>query len=230
MAQFNKDVLKKHHFWIIAGLVPILILVAVILIWTGAGSAVAAGEKKIKDDISSAQSKKPNGQGVLSKLDENKGVVAGKKDILWKYNWDEQKTLFTWPVDSNGRLAKFLLDPQDPNYVKDPQKAQILKFGKPLPNDNFQFEAFTDTSVYLKAYETEAKAIEPTQFLGGSWRNVLRVIPNWTQKLPESWMIWLALEDLWVQRGVLEPIRAVTQQAAAFEPKRAPTANRLRRA
>lgn len=218
MAQVNKDALKKHHFWIIAGLIPVLILVAVILIWTGAGSAVASGEKTIKDAITGAQSKQPKGQWVLGKLDENKGVVAGKKDKLWEYNWNEQKTLFTWPLDSNGRLAKFLLDPKDPNYIKDPQKAQILKFGDPLPNENFQYQAFTDNSVYMKAYETEAKSIEPTQFLGGSWRSVLRFVPNWTEKLPESWMIWLALEDLWVQRGVLEPIRTVTQQAAAFEP------------
>lgn len=218
MAQLNKDALKKHHFWIIAGLIPVLILVAVILIWTGAGSAVASGEKTIKDALTGAQSKQPKGQWVLGKLDENKNVVAGKKDKLWEYNWNEQKTLFTWPVDNNGKLAKFLLDPKDPNYVKDPQKAQILKFGDPLPNDNFQFQAFTDQSVYLKAYETEAKSVEPTQFLGGSWRSVLRVIPNWTEKQPDSWMIWLALEDLWVQRGVLEPIRTVTQQAGAFDP------------
>jgi hypothetical protein len=218
MAQINKDALKKHHFWIIAGLVPLLILLAVILIWTGAGGAVAAGEAEIKKSFDNAKSKQPKGQGVLTKLDENKDVVAGKKDILWKYNWNEQKALFTWPVDNAGKLAKFLLDPKDPNYVKDPQNAQILKFGAPLPNDNFQYQAFTDQSVYLKAYETEAKAVEPTQFLGGSWRSVLRVIPNWTERQPESWMIWLALEDLWVQRGVLEPIRAVTQQAAAFEP------------
>jgi hypothetical protein len=218
MAQINKDVLKKHHFWIIAGLIPVLILVAVILIWTGAGSAVAAGEADIKKAIDGAKSRQPSGKWVLGKLDENKNVVASKKDKLWEYNWNEQKTLFTWPQDANGKLAKFLLDPKDPNYTKDPQKAQILKFGSPLPNDNFQFQAFTDQSVYLKAYETEAKAVEPTQFLGGSWRSVLRVIPNWTEKLPESWMIWLALEDLWVQRGVLEPIRAVTQQAAAFDP------------
>ena len=218
MAKVNTDTLKKHHFWIVAGLVPLFVLLSVLFVWSGAGRAVAAGETELKGLIDGAKGKQPKGMWVLGELDKQKGVVAGKKDDLWKFNWDDQKSLFTWPVDSAGKLTKFLLDPKDPNYAKDPQQASVLKFGDPLPNDNFQYGEFTSPNVYRKAYEQEAKSLEPTQFVGGAWQNVLKYVPDWTEKQPESWMLWLALEDLWVQRGVLEPVRNVTKMASAFEP------------
>lgn len=218
MAQVNKDALKKHHFWIIAGLVPIMILIAVILIWTGVGGAIASGEAAIKTAYDGGKAKSPKGMGVQNALTDQKGVVASKKDKLWEFNWNDQKELFTWPVDDAGKLANFLRDPKDPNYAKDPKSASILKFGDPLPNDNFQYQKFIEPAVYRKAYDVEATKIQPTQFVGGAWQNVLRYVPNWSEKLPDSWMLWLALEDLWVQRGVLEPISNVTKTAGLFQP------------
>ncbi|MFO0938569.1 MAG: hypothetical protein U0798_18855 [Gemmataceae bacterium] len=218
MAQINQEALKKHHFWIVAGLVPLLTLIAVMLIWTGAGSAIAAGADLIAKAITSGKGTNPKGKWILGKLEDQKGVVAAKKDKLWEFNWNDQKELFTWPVDDEGKLKNFLRDPKDPNYAKDPSSAMIMKFGSPLPNSNFEFNAFKDNNVYRKAFENEAKSMEPTQFNGGSWMNVMRFVPNWTDKLPESWMIWLALEDYWVQRGMLEPIRTVTKQTAQFTP------------
>jgi hypothetical protein len=218
MAKVNTDALKKHHFWIVAGLVPLFVLLAVLFVWSGAGRAVAAGESELNGLLEGAKGKQPKGMWVLGELDKQKVVVAGKKDKLWEFNWNDQRTLFTWPVDPSGKLSKFLLDPKDPNYATDPKAASVLKFGDPLPNDNFQYSEFTSPNVYRKAYEAEAKALEPTQFVGGAWQNVLKYVPDWTEKQPESWMLWLALEDLWVQRGILEPVRNVTKLASTFEP------------
>ena len=215
---FNKDALKKHHFWIIAAVVPLLILIAVLIIWSGAGGAIAAGEKAITTSVEGASKKAPKGKWIEGELEKQKTVVASKKDKLWEFNWNDQKDLFTWPMDDKGKLVSFLRDPKDPAYAKDPKSAMILKFGSPLPNDSFQFDEFKDRNVYRKAFETEAKSMEPTQFAGGDWRNVLRYVPDWTDKQPESWMIWLALEDLWVQRGLLDPIRTVTKDMAIFKP------------
>ena len=156
MAQVNKDALTKHHFWIIAAVVPILILVAVIIIWTGAGGAIASGAEAIVTSLKGGSAKLPKGKWILGKLDEQKAVVTAKKDILWAFNWNDQKELFTWPVDDKGKLTNFLRDPKDPVFAKDPKSAMILKFGSPLTNDNFQFTAFTETNVYRKAFETEA--------------------------------------------------------------------------
>jgi hypothetical protein len=59
--------------------------------------------------------------------------------------------------------------------------------------------------------------IAPTQFLGGDWTKVLRYVPDW-QRLPSSEDCWLALENLCVQREVLQDIHNVNQLLARFLP------------
>jgi hypothetical protein len=59
--------------------------------------------------------------------------------------------------------------------------------------------------------------IAPTEFLGGSWRSVLLHVPDW-QRLPSSEDCWLALENLCVQREVLQDIHNVNQLLARFLP------------
>ena len=38
----NKDSLKKHHFWILFGLVPLFVLIAVFVVSSSVGGAIAA--------------------------------------------------------------------------------------------------------------------------------------------------------------------------------------------
>lgn len=209
MAQINKELLKKHHFWIVAGLVPLLVLIGVLLVWSGAGGAIAAGQATIKTAEDGIKGKMPKGQGPIKLLEENKSVVASKKDKLWEFNWNEQKEIFKGLTDREGKLATFLQDPKNPKVA--------LKFGDPLPDENYQYTAFKKPEVYLKAYEDEVEKTKPTQF-NGPWSSILRYVPDWTDTKPQSYMLWLALEDLWIQRGMLEPIRDVTRSMGEFKP------------
>ncbi|HEY3787792.1 MAG TPA: hypothetical protein VGL71_03010, partial [Urbifossiella sp.] len=67
-----------------------------------------------------------------------------------------------------------------------------------------------------------ADKVYPTEFAGG-WQNVLRHIkypstgPNgWGQATPRSEFLWLALEDIWVQRAMLDAVKSVNDQIGAF--------------
>ena len=37
----NNEAIKKHHFWILAGLAPLFVLLAIIMMMSGVGSAIS---------------------------------------------------------------------------------------------------------------------------------------------------------------------------------------------
>lgn len=203
----NKDKLKKNHYWILAGVAPILALLAVILYATGVGAEVTKRTDEVnkkKDEVTKAKAK---GKKVLSELDEQKVTVGNKREELWKDNWNRQavaEKLFEWPVDPDPRQRVKRLE----------EKSQ--KFGTQLQNENDVFAALIRPQVFEEAYNRTADIIRPTAFPGRNWRSVFRYVSDWTQRTPKSEQIWLALEDLWIQRGLMYPIRDVNSVAAQY--------------
>ncbi|HUR53126.1 MAG TPA: hypothetical protein VMZ71_03270 [Gemmataceae bacterium] len=205
----NKDTLKKHHFWFLAGFVPLLVLIAVLVLSSSVGSAIEAKKKAITDATSALQSKaNPKPQALLKKLEEQNASLGTTRGKLWKDNWDRQKPLFTWPAASAKLKAVEKLD---------------LKFGDPVPNDEGERDEFGKREVYLAEYSNKsgtgmADRVAPTQFLG-SWQQVLRHVGggNWGVRAINSDQIWLALEDIWVERSILNAVKSVNDQIGAFE-------------
>ena len=96
MAKKN-DALKKHHFWILAGLAPLFVLLAVIFLMTGVSSAISKQQAEIKQSVEAVNKASPPGEGALKELGQQKEVLDKKKGELWKENWERQKVFFTWP-------------------------------------------------------------------------------------------------------------------------------------
>src|SRR5262245_48372843 len=110
----NNEALKKHHFWILLGFVPLLVLIAVLVISSTVGGAIERREgdiDKATKEIASKTSPKPN--ALIEKLDGVVLKVSSKKGDLWKDNWERQagidpqtgkqdpaKNMFTWPKGS----------------------------------------------------------------------------------------------------------------------------------
>src|SRR5207302_1365632 len=105
-------------------------------------------------------------------------------------------------------------------------KYKDLKFGERLVNNINEFEVFT--RFYLQLYPELADRIKPTKFAGG-WQSVLRYVANWGEATPKSEQLWLAMEDLWVQRAVLEPIKVVNDEIKAFQPVDEPGSTPLKK-
>lgn len=204
----DKKALKKHHFWILSGVAPLLIFLAVIMIWMFVGDAIAKQTEKIEAQEKLLSSTRGPGTKVLSDYDAQTLELTKKKEELWKDNWQRQSSqykLFTWPQDN------------DPRQRLQKLEKRYTKFGELIRDPDDALEVFKRKEVYEAAYDDEAARIKPTTFRGGNWRAVLRHVSNWGQKKPTSNQVWLALEDLWVQRGLLQPVRAVNEAAATFD-------------
>lgn len=215
----SESPVKKHHFWILFGVVPLLTLLGVVMVSAKVGSRIddrKAEIKKANDDIASKTKLKP--KQLLDKLDAVSGVVNKKQDELHKENWDRQKALFTWPRNSD---------------VFAELERRSLPFGSDLPDLSAIFSEFQRAETYQHEFSTAvlqkngtystggtgmADLMAPTQFAGGDWRAVLRYVNDFGQVRITKDQVWLLLEDLWVQRSMLSGLRSVNLDMAKFEP------------
>ena len=201
----NKATLKKQHFWILCGAVPLLVLLAFVLVVNNVQSAIDDQQKKI--DAAAAQvvvREEPKSDPLLVAIERQKDDLKKKRQELWKANWERERPEFTWPVGSAKLQQVERLD---------------LKFGDPIPNGNSEYDEFKRDS-YVNEFTQMAAGVAPTSFRDG-WEKVLRHVNDWTVKAPESHYLWLALEDVWVQRSLLKAVKAVNDRAALFSPPQA---------
>lgn len=244
--KLDKDTLKKHHFWILLGIVPVVVLVAVLAVTASVGAAIDARNKAVdaaQKEIDGKQNVKSD--PLIKVLDDQKGQLEVKRTELWKENWERQIGVTT-TTDKDGKVvaakqdpAKNLLRwPASPlltkfNYTPEYATAKTqLKFGEKIPSANGdELNQFKVREVYLAEFSGTAGTgmadkVAPTEFLGG-WQSVLRHIAfppvgaggpsGWGERVPASEQVWLALEDMWVQRAMLGQVKAVNDQIGAFD-------------
>lgn len=198
----KSDALKKNAFWILAGIAPVLTFLAFVMIFLFVGGEVESKSEAITKDLKELADRRAKGVKGLSTMDKQKEVIATQKQRLWEANWDQQLKLFTWP--------------NQPELKAFEQKYQ--KFGEKMQVVNDELTTFSRKPIYEGTYDRIAEGIRPTQFATGSWKGVLRHVSDWGERTPSQQQVWLALEDMWVQRGLLEPIAAVNASAAVFVP------------
>lgn len=197
----KNDALKKNHFWILAGVAPFLTLLTIVFILSDVGGAVESEGKNIETQYSAVKGAQPKGTKALADWDVQKKIIDDKRGKLWEFNWTQQEKLFTWP--------------QSP--VLETLAKKYPKFGQPMSTSNDEFNEFKKKDVYEGAYDHLAASIAPTTFPGQNWRNVLRYVSDWGEKYPNDKQIWLALEDFWVQKGLVLPVKVINNEAAKFE-------------
>lgn len=196
-AKFDKEMMKKQHFWLL--LIPLFI--GLLLAWLGLFFGVAdatqakadenEAEKK-KVDNAKAQSKK-----TLELYDKRKEELFGLRTQRWKEMWENQQSIYEWPTTlGEEQIAK----------------VQTLKFGADIADPQF-IQAYRDEG--MKGYEKLAETVAPIQF-NGDWRTALRTVPSWKRN-PASEDIWLATEDYWVQRELLLALAQVNKDGAHFK-------------
>jgi hypothetical protein len=240
----TKETLKKHHFWILVGLTPLMVLIAVISISTGVGAAIEEKKKAIDKATADLRGKEnPKSDAYLERYGKQIEVLGTKRTDLWKDNWERQiglttknvggkevlvqdpsRNLMRWPNSPNKLLARFNYNA---NYFTDKNQ---LKFGERIPDELGEYDEFKKSEVYLAEFSNPylkdaarepekrtgmADRIYPTAFAGG-WQGVLRHVKAWDERKPTSEQLWLALEDIWVQRAMLDAIKSVNDQIGAF--------------
>jgi hypothetical protein len=191
----DKQTLKKHHFWILLALSVPLVFVVLAGTVFGVGSAAVEAKSKIDKRNKELTDAAPKCQAYLDNLDKQKSELETQRNRVWSEVYKAQAGLIHWPA----RLARL-----DRAY-----------FGDKVAEDDRAI--FRENDVYLKEYEELPAIIAPTKFAGNGWNSVLRYRPSWNT-LPTSEDCWLAIEDLCVQREILEDIHNVNQLLARFLP------------
>lgn len=221
--KFDKETLMKEHFWFLLILVLPLVLVSLVLLLATSSDLIAAPEKKIKDTKTKLESISPTAQPKNPKwveaLNKVEGLVDGQKTKIWEQAWKEQERLATWPAT----FSKPMQDELGKMYFGDEISSPIRS------NYNNNFSPTSKLTHYENQILDIVDIAQPKNELdqitvqfggkGNRWQDVLRWISQWATSKPTSEEMWLAQEDLWVQRGLLQIVRDTNDAAARFQGK-----------
>lgn len=202
----DKEQLIKHRFWIGVGALVPLVLVCLFILWSDAAGAVEEKTKAIEEIKTKLNDiKDPPNDDWLAALKKREAAVAVKETEIWGTAWKRQEADFTtWPAPT-GRgysvdLTKLYWGDEIPPDDRDLYKQEGVY--------NSQVEQLPD--VVLPVDETGRGAV---QFKGGPDK-VIHSVPAWADPTPTSEELWLAQEDVWVQRELLRIVRRANDSVA----------------
>lgn len=209
--KFDKEKIVKHHFWILLGLFTPLVMVALILLWTSVAGDIAAKTaelEKIKKNTKGIARPDVKNLRWVEALRTKEGLLSQEKDRVWEEHWKNQQAFMTWPPTLLTIKGSNLKDA----YFGD-------QINPPVVRDRYAH----DKDTYIAQIEAMVAQVEPVnakgegvvQFLNG-WRSVIKYVPRWVTDRPSSEEVWLAQEDLWVQRELLGAIRQANNFLAVF--------------
>src|SRR6266542_787409 len=90
----TNEKLKKHHFWILAGVAPLLTILAVVMILSEVGGAIV---KEAADTDAKRKAAAGTQPKATKEFKSQKVKLEEKKLKLWEVNYQQQKDQFTWP-------------------------------------------------------------------------------------------------------------------------------------
>jgi hypothetical protein len=225
-AKFDAETLKKHHFWFLLAFV----VIGLILAWIGlffdvpeATVATKEEQEKKQKDLKNLQAKP---RSLIAKYSEQVKELEARRVNMWRQAWNEQKDLYFWPAKrpKNDNNPFNVLEPQraffldrESNGFSEKQLAVVAnrKFGEEFKNTEGVRDQFRNPEIYEATYRKIVADLAPMQFRDDAWQSILRYVPSWGQ-MPTSEEVWLAMEDLWVQREILMRIHQVNLDAAKF--------------
>jgi|GEM_PF-5149000 len=221
--KIDKEVLIKHHFWILTGLCVLLVLIPLLCLVGGVSGTVTKeaetmnAAKKKAQSISSSEQKNGKWVDAYKKQDN---IVDGRRMVVWKQAWETQRDFMTWP---EGLLSEY------PAF-------RTKQFGDPINTD--EADKWGQTyNTQLRPVIMKMQPLEPNvfplqenfvpansdydrivQFKGDSWNGVLNLAHQFrADATPTREDVWLAQEDLWVKRELLAVIRAANDALSRFK-------------
>jgi hypothetical protein len=209
----DKEALVKNRFWIMLGVIVPLVLAALLWLWTAVSSDMAKNQKAIQKDKSdwNALLKYNTTIKEYEALETKAQELTKQQAKVWQAAWDEQQDLLKWPP---------LLLTDD---IKRKQDITSLYFGEHIDDD--LRDRFIDTKAYRAQVQDLAKMVAPTVFKKTApdpkvegWEMVLKPV-NWNVTAfgrPTVEEIWLAAEDLMIQRELLLAVQQTNNSVARF--------------
>lgn len=218
--KLDKETLMKEHFWFLLILVLPLALVSLVLLLVTSSDLIAAPEKKIKDtkgklegigDVSKAKSPK-----WVEALDKVGTQVEGQKSKIWAQAWKEQERLMTWPAAFPKPVQEQLTGMYFGDDINSEIRSNYSTFIANSKNSPYKNQILDIIDVAQPRNELEQVTVQ----FGGKdnrWEEVLRWVKEWRTSKPTTEEMWLAQEDVWIQRGLLQIVRDTNDAAARFQ-------------
>src|SRR5688572_31049129 len=96
-AKFDKEMMKKQHFWLL--LIPLFIglLLAWVGLFFGVADATAEQAKKNDDEKKKVEATQAKSRKTLDLYDVQKDQLTKLRSVRWKEMWDLQQDIFEWP-------------------------------------------------------------------------------------------------------------------------------------
>lgn len=227
--KIDKEFLIKNRFWILLGAVVVLVLAS--NGWLGADVSPEIQRKKAdvakqKRDLDSQKMLVATQKELENLSAKEQSLVARQKEV-WQAAWDIQKDLIQWPPTLMTPDAAVALRTRYGNERDDLRK---LYFGDWIPETLREHFAL-DATAYKTQVQDIVKLVEPTDFNGG-WQKVVKHVADWNTGVlgaPDSEEMWLAEEDLVLQRELFKAVQETNQVVGRFkletDPAKAPTPN-----
>lgn len=210
--KFDKETLIKQRFWVLLGTVVPLVIAGLVVLWMGAGDEIEAKAKALdesKQKLSGIITSPPENKKFTSALEVRKREVLQKELEIWGRAWKGQEPDFTsWPVPpaSEGTFTVNLKDQYFGDFIPDNDRDL---YRRPEVYRPYVAEVYELAEPYNKFGEVMV------QFKGG-WEKVLRYVDTWKDPVPWNEEVWLAQEDLWVQREMMRIVRAANESVATL--------------
>jgi hypothetical protein len=204
----DKDALVKHRFWVGLGAFTLLWLIILMVALFSAGSKAAENAtklKKQKDDVTNQKDIK--NEKFTSLVTEKKQELEKQKDQVWKQAWLGQTNMMFWP------------HPQRRPEVWERLEREGY-FGEeiaPGERSDYKNDGVYDSQLPVQGEGGLRDALWPVQAKGGDWNLLIRRATFDPHNIPTNEEMWLAQEDLWVQRELLGIVKDALESARWFE-------------
>lgn len=201
--QLDKDTLLKHRFWILLGVVVPLIIIVLVLVPAIVGSATEKMKSDVENTKKSLSLSDPKNPKWIDSLNEKDKKLADKRDEVWNSAWLSQANLYTWPDD-----------PELRQYTG-------AYFGAPI--DRHACGKYAGKLFNLDQARKIYDIVQPVNARGDGvvlvprGPNIISTIPKFRSGEPPAEELWLAQEDLWVQRELLQVVRDANDSVAVFK-------------
>jgi len=202
--KLDKETVVKHRFWFLLGTVVPLVLIVLCVLKFGVAPEVQAKEKDFKDAKTNVSGiTNPKNQTFLDPVAKKQTTLQSKKNKVWEQAWKGQGDVILWPLEMQRELGdKYFGEPID--------EVERRRYARLYPS-------------YISQVEKEfTEMIAPVEFKGG-FNSIIRTVPQWDDNRPPLLEeLYLAQEDLSVQRELLRIVKETLDTLKKFHPVEAP--------
>jgi hypothetical protein len=221
-------ILQKFHFWMLAGLAPLVLLPLLFMAQAGISQKIKTQRSKIESSLSSIEAVLKNAPHPNEKWSEQ--IATRAREInnetlqVWEQLWKAQEPLRQWPEILGKDFVKAALalegDSSLKRSLRERYQNEIRPVPRELPKRMGVDDLMGEPSAATRGQPPDPGQPAPTASLA-QWSQAdqqqLLDSFNW-ETLPSTTQIVMAQEELWMYGVLCDVIRKVNSRPVAADP------------